>query len=120
MELTYQGPLGLPVSVQFPGDGDTDPRAVVYDGEAPLVCSAEEGARMLATGEWVAAGRKGPSTVEDILADVGDDQAKAATALAAETARPTPRVTLVEKLRGIAAGTDDQTAPPDTDTNPEA
>jgi hypothetical protein len=41
-------------------------------------------------------------TVDEILADVGEDQTKAAAALEAENAKSKPRKTLVAKLEAIA------------------
>ena len=41
-------------------------------------------------------------TVDDILAEVSDDPARAARALEAELARPEPRKSLVSKLSRIA------------------
>lgn len=114
MQLSYRGPLALPVTIYSPVSG----RTVTYDGEGPLEVTAEEGGPLVESGEWAPVGEK-PKTVADILADVGDDPAKAATALATETSRANPRTTLVEQLRGIAAaGADDQTAPPDPDGPP--
>lgn len=114
MQLSYRGPLALPVTIYSPVSG----RTVTYDGDGPLEVTAGEGGPLVASGEWAVAGEK-PKTVADILADVGDDPAKAATALATETSRANPRTTLVEQLRGIAAaGADDQTAPPDPDGPP--
>lgn len=45
-----------------------------------------------------------PGTVEEVLAAVGDDPAKAAAALDAEKASAKPRKTLVDKLTGIVEG----------------
>ena len=41
-------------------------------------------------------------TVDQVLADVGDDPGRARTALLAEQANPKPRVTLVKRLTEIA------------------
>ena len=46
-------------------------------------------------------GSENPDSVDAILAEVGDDKAKAQTALDAETAKDKPRKTLVSKLEAI-------------------
>jgi hypothetical protein len=45
-----------------------------------------------------------PTTVEDILAEVGDDKDKAAAALEEELASSKPRKTLLESLEAILSG----------------
>jgi sulfur carrier protein ThiS len=45
-----------------------------------------------------------PTTVEDILAEVGDDKEKAAAALEEELASSRPRKTLLEPLEAILSG----------------
>lgn len=52
-------------------------------------------------------------TIAEVLAWVGDDAARAGTALEAELAKPTPRSTLVDQLRAIANPDegDDSTGP---------
>lgn len=73
-----------------PGDSaevdDNEARQLIHDG---IAVAADES--------------KPTATVDEILADVGDDQAKAAEALAAEQSRARPRTTLVEALTALAS-----------------
>lgn len=50
------------------------------------------------------AGSDKPAKIDDILAEVVDDPAKAAEALEVEKAAAKPRTSLVEKLEAIVAG----------------
>lgn len=70
-------------------------------------------------GNWQRPTAKSPAagSVDDVLARVGDDPAKASAALTAERARSKPRKTLVSALEAIA-GMDDTPAP-DADATTE-
>lgn len=47
-------------------------------------------------------------TIDETLADVGDDPALAAGALTAEQATPNPRSTLVERLEKVISASDEE------------
>lgn len=72
---------------------------------APDNALTEDLERLTDAGALVAPDAAGPATVEEILAEVGDDQAAAAAALDLERAGKN-RKTLVEALEKIAAGSD--------------
>lgn len=55
-----------------------------------------------------------PPTIDEVLAEVGDDQALAAAALEAEQAREKPRSTLVEKLQAVIDTPPDSSDPGET------
>lgn len=69
----------------------------------PADLDPEEARRLIHEGYAVAVDPKAkPKKVADVLADVGDDPAKAAEALAVEQAAAKPRTTLVDALTAIA------------------
>lgn len=62
---------------------------------------ADEGMLEKVKAEKAADPDSKPATVDDILAEVGDDKEKAAAALEAENASDKPRVSLVGKLQAV-------------------
>lgn len=59
-------------------------------------------------------------TIAEILARIGTDAAEALAAIAAEEAQPTPRVSLLTKLRAVVdAATPDDSADAYPDTDPK-
>lgn len=86
------------------GDGYFYADAIIPDGYNDERCKelAEDGMLEKVKATAAASSDPAPDTVEAILAEVGDDQAKAAAALEAENAKDKPRSTLVSKLEAIA------------------
>lgn len=62
----------------------------------------EIGSQLIDQGWSEAKGVK-PPTIPEVLAEVGDDPAKASAEIAAEEARDKPRPTLIEKLAAVIA-----------------
>lgn len=96
MKVTYVGPSGSGETIEATGQHVGRGEAVEVDDEV-----AEA---LVRSASWVehttTADRQ---TIEEILADVGDDSDAAAAAIAAEEAAPRPRTRLLDKLREIAA-----------------
>lgn len=93
---TYSGPF-LEGSVALPD------RMLPFTRGVPVVVSSDEADVLDLLPEWGGSPAGPDATVADVLADVGDDPALAAEALAAEQARPKPRKTLVDALTALTA-----------------
>jgi hypothetical protein len=95
-------PVDRTVVLDIALDGRSERASHAEPAEVPV----EVAQRLLASPQWesVGASTSGSSKVKDILAEVGDDPAKAAEALAIERARGSgARVTLVRRLEVLAA-----------------
>jgi hypothetical protein len=82
-----------------------DGRVLGIGEEASVDETNEHNARLIEEGRLTVLGAKPTQTVEEVLADVGDDQDKAEAALVRERAASRPRSTLIERLEALAAGT---------------
>ena len=108
--VRYTGPATPPIEI---------PSASAVTDEHCVVQVPDEIAESLLEQDvWVAGGGKAP-TVAEILADVGDDPAKATAALTAEQATDKPRRKLVDALTDIvSAPAEDPEPTPDEGTTP--
>lgn len=71
----------------------------------PISVDVETARSLLVTSTWSSADVS-DATVEEVLADVGDDPDKAGAALALEHARAKPRKTLLDALNAIIEAAD--------------
>jgi hypothetical protein len=96
---------GMPGAVNTTAHLTTEGGVTVarHEGSGPITTQREQpgrDARLLAANASSADGGDGPpnASIAEVLEWVGDDSARARTALEAENARPTPRTTLVAQL----------------------
>ena len=115
--VRYTGPAVPPIVIT---DASVDGQWVTDDHGVAQV-PADVADRLVDQDVWRTGGGKAP-TIDEVLADVDGDPAKATEALAAEQAADKPRARLIDALTEIVAATpaDDPTADTgDTDTSEE-
>ena len=117
--VRYIGPAAPPITISVPSvDGQW-----VTDDNGVVQVPAGVADRLTGQDIWRAGGTK-PATIDQVLADVDGDPAKAAVALDAEQAADKPRARLVAALTEIVTAvtaTDEPASPDasDTDTSEE-
>jgi hypothetical protein len=79
-------------------------RTVRASHSEPAEVPTDIGERLLASPVWERPSGRSEPTVDEVLAEVGDDKEKAAAALSAEQAKGEPaRSTLVQRLEALIA-----------------
>jgi hypothetical protein len=88
-------------SSTHPEDIDTG-RVLAIGETAEVDETSPHNAHLIEEGRLTLVEARGSQTIDDILASVGDDPAKALAAIEAENATSRPRSTLLDRLQVIA------------------